>query len=163
MFIHTSDHYQDVAELMRRAGQTTRTIPTMPTQEERLLRARLTLEEALEKVKALGFRVTTTDVDDYGPVGGECVEIDNLVFTPSLEPDLVEIADGCADILVIATGTLISCGIPDSPLLRLVDANNLTKFGPGGHRREDGKWVKPPGHQPPDVKGLLERLSREGP
>jgi predicted HAD superfamily Cof-like phosphohydrolase len=41
-----------------------------------------------------------------------------------------------------------------------VDQNNLAKFGPGGHRREDGKWVKPPDHKPPDIAGLLDKLAK---
>jgi len=80
-------------------------------------------------------------------------------FDISHEPDLIEIADGCADISVVTIGTLSACGIDAEPLLELVDRNNLAKFGPGHSRREDGKLIKPPGHKPPDIAGLLESQS----
>lgn len=38
---------------------------------------------------------------------------------------------------------------------QLVDENNLAKFGPGGYRRDDGKWIKPPGHKPPAIAKAL--------
>ncbi|RME74113.1 MAG: hypothetical protein D6785_16225, partial [Planctomycetota bacterium] len=72
------------------------------------------------------------------------------------KPSLVEIADGCADIMVVTTGTLSACGISDIPLQEEVDQNNLSKFGPGGYEREDGKWVKPPDHKPPKILKILE-------
>lgn len=46
-------------------------------------------------------------------------------------------------------------------LLEEVDRSNLAKFGPGGRRREDGKWVKPDDWQPPDIKGVLQKLGFE--
>lgn len=144
----TSDHYERVKELMEKAGQIVRSVPTIPEPHERVLRAKLILEEAIETCEALGLRVYA---------GPEPLEMENLRFDDVVIPNLVEIVDGCADIIVVTTGTLVSCGVADSELLRLVDTNNLAKFGPGGYRREDGKWVKPPGHQPPDIQGLLEK------
>jgi len=37
-----------------------------------------------------------------------------------------------------------------------VDENNLTKFGPGSYKREDGKWMKPPDFVGPDLSYLTE-------
>lgn len=116
---------------------------TMPSREVRFLRAKLILEEAIETVVALGFTVDEN-----------CNVCDEDYFTP----DLVQIADGCADLSVVTTGTLSVCGIPDEPLLRLVDENNLIKFGPGGYLRNDGKWIKPPTHRPPDIEAFLQTL-----
>jgi predicted HAD superfamily Cof-like phosphohydrolase len=152
MFIEdTSDHYQDVRGFMEKAGQTVRDKPTIPTEEERLLRARLILEEALETIEALGFTPTMRH---------NMITMDDVQFFNSNQApmSLEDIADGCADLSVVTVGTLIACGIPDIPLLRLVDSNNLAKFGPGGHRDENGKWIKPPGHKPPDIAGLLKEL-----
>jgi predicted HAD superfamily Cof-like phosphohydrolase len=64
---------------------------------------------------------------------------------------LVAIADGCADIKVVTTGTLSAFGIADDLIQQLVDYNNLEKFGPGHGYREDGKLVKPPEHRPPQL------------
>jgi predicted HAD superfamily Cof-like phosphohydrolase len=124
--------------------------PHIPSSEVRELRARLILEEALETIKALGF-----DVFALGPEHDLHVLIDNIEFNPNHEPDLIEIADGCADIRVVTTGTLTACGIDDEELQEAVDLNNLAKFGPGGYRRDDGKWIKPPDHKPPDIRKIL--------
>lgn len=53
-------------------------------------------------------------------------------------------------------GTLSACGIAYAPILREVDDANLRKFGPGGRRREDGKWLKPPDWEPPKIRERLE-------
>jgi predicted HAD superfamily Cof-like phosphohydrolase len=142
-----SVHQQSVEKFMELAGQSIPSSPVSPNLETRELRARLILEESLETIKALGFQVMAKE---------EIVD-DNLVkFVDCFEPDLIEIADGCADIKVVTTGTLSACGIDDEELQRDVDQNNLDKFGPGGHRRDDGKWVKPPNHQPPNISKILK-------
>ena len=142
-------HQARIAEFMQLAGQALPALPVLPVLEIRKLRAKLILEEALETIDALGFDVTTSKNE-----GGETPDSFGLSEHEN-GPSLIEIADGCADVSVVTMGTLLACGIGDEDLLKLVDENNLAKFGPGGHRREDGKWVKPPGHQPPDIAGLL--------
>jgi len=137
-----SEHYQRIATFMRFAGQDTPEKAALPSAEILKLRAKLIYEEAMETIHALGFSVKHTE-------NGE-------EFIQDKEPDLVEIADGCADISVVTVGTLIACGIDDVELLEMVDKNNLDKFGPGHHIREDGKLVKPPGHQPPDIAKILK-------
>lgn len=147
-----SQHYLRITKFMELAGQTVRTKPTIPTLEERKLRAKLILEEALETVEALGFSV------DFAPdVETETISIEHLQFVGDVEPNLVEIADGCADISVVTVGTMISCGFPDIELLRMVDDNNLGKFGPGS-RNENGKHIKPPGHPKPPIGEWLSTL-----
>ena len=146
-----SDHYRRVRQFMELAGQKTRVAPLLPTEDERRLRARLLLEEAFEQVAALGFCAWTGGRPD-----GVRIDPDALDLAPTAEgPNLVEIADGCADVSVVNTGTMIACGFPDLALMRLVDENNLAKFGPGGFRDAGGKWRKPPGHRPPDIGGFL--------
>ncbi len=140
MLALTTQHYCRVTEFMQLARQCPPIVGTavMPNEATRLLRARLIYEEAMETVHALGC-----SVNSQGEVVG------------GSEPDLVEIIDGCADVSVVTIGTLIACGVPDESLLKLVDENNLAKFGPGCSFREDGKVVKPPGHTPPDIGGFL--------
>lgn len=147
-----SEHQQRVEMLMCKAGQCVMPVPMVSSPEVRLLRARLILEEAIETVvKGLAVEISA------GPGFIDSVEDLGLRVSTSQEPDLVEIADGCADISVVTIGTMSACGIRDVELLREVDESNLRKFGPGGYRRDDGKWVKPPDFQPPDIKGVLER------
>lgn len=138
-----TDHQKRVEDFMRMAGQAVPTTPCIPSEEVRLLRAKLIMEETLETVRGLGFETQ--------------LAIDDLFFI-ELEsgPNLIEIADGCADILVVTIGTLSACGISDRPLLEEVDESNLRKFGPGSRLRDDGKWLKPDDWQPPDIQKVLE-------
>lgn len=129
---------------MRLAGQEVREYPGLPGREILKRCANLILEEAIETVRGMGFYVDG-DFNDYWlrdhPEGSS----------------LTEAVDGCADLRVVATCALSAMGVDDESIQKLVDDNNLQKFGPGGHRREDGKWVKPPGHKPPDIAGELDR------
>jgi hypothetical protein len=43
----------------------------------------------------------------------------------------------------------------------MVDKSNLAKFETGGYKRDDGKWVKPPHWQPPDIVGELKKQTME--
>jgi len=133
---------------MQRVGQDTPEGAVVPDEKTRILRAKLILEEALETVAALGVTVQSN--------GAEVTE-EGLVYDAPNEPDLQEVADGCADISVVTIGTLIAFGIDDDPLLEEVDASNLRKFGPGSYRRDDGKWMKPSDWTPPDIMGAIDR------
>lgn len=141
---------------MHHAGQETPAAPTIPDEETRVLRAKLILEEALETVKALGVGVRVT-TDDGREV--DFHHVDHLDFFPAGDVDLEGVVDGCADISVVTVGTLIAFGVDDEPVLEEVDMANLRKFAPGSYRRDDGKWMKPPGWTPPDIPGVLARLS----
>ncbi len=143
-----SEHYSRVKRFMYLAKQEVPEEVTLPSAEVRELRANLILEEALETVAALGFHAEVLTPSNPG-------EKHQVILSEEETPDLVEIADGCADISVVNVGTLIACGIKDKALIRLVDENNLAKFGPGSSIREDGKLIKPPGHTPPNIKELL--------
>lgn len=139
-----SAHQDRVEEFMRLAGQDVPSKPTIPDAETRLLRAKLIFEEAIETIEALGFAVIHQ--------GGE------TTFDDVYGPNMVEVADGCADIKVVTTGTLSAFGLPDVELQKMIDEANLRKFGPGGHRRDDGKWIKPPDWKAPDIKGWIDSL-----
>jgi predicted HAD superfamily Cof-like phosphohydrolase len=141
-------HQERIERFMMLAGQEVPASPVMPDPKIRKLRARLILEEALETLKGLGYQPVLKPWSKEWDV------------QEAYEPNLVEVADGCADLSVVTIGTLSACGVSDEGLLRLVDENNLAKFGRGSYQREDGKWVKPPGHQPPDIAGLLGLKAR---
>lgn len=173
-------------------------IPTIPNEATRLLRARLILEEAIETINALGFNVESR-YTGVGADGAVPVNVKSMRFSPhSKGCDMVEVADGCADISVVTIGTLSAFGIWDLPLLDEVDNNNLSKFefpkcpgkpcprmglemkpmwngisgiepgtyqcescsrsAKGPYKREaDGKWIKGPDWQPPDIEEVLKR------
>jgi predicted HAD superfamily Cof-like phosphohydrolase len=139
-----SDHQLRVEEFMRLAKQEIPAVPTMPCLAVRKLRANIILEEALETIEALGFTVTLKPFDLSFELSETCA------------PDLIEAVDGCCDLRVVTTGTLSALGVADNAVQEEVDRNNLAKFGPGSYRREsDGKWMKPPGHQKPDLEHIL--------
>lgn len=158
-----TEHQQRVEQFMRLAGQEIPDKPTIPSEEVRLLRARLILDEALETIEALGFELwVNPDTVIHSPIKPEFDNGDGdgcLSLIPSLVPDLEQISDGVADISVVSIGTLSACGIADDPILREVDESNLRKFGPGGRLRDDGKWIKPDDWEPPKI---AERLREQG-
>lgn len=145
-----SKHQIRIEEFMDKAKQLLPGTPTVPDADVRLLRAKLIFEEALETIEALGVRV-------WGSVEYDLpLNFDTVVFAIKEDGDLVQIADGCADLSVVTIGTLSACGLPDMPILRLVDDNNLEKFGPGHYIREDGKLIKPPDHKPPNLEDAIK-------
>ncbi len=140
-------HYNRVKTFMQKVGQDTPEIATIPDEKIRILRAKLILEEALETVDALGVSVE---------IEGTPLIEEGLQYSAPGDVDLKEVVDGCADISVVTIGTLISFGIDDDPVLQEVDASNLRKFSEGSYRRDDGKWMKPPGWTPPDIMGAID-------
>jgi len=134
---------------MMGAKQYSPTKLTFLTSSTRLLRARLIYEEAMETVAALGC-VVHTDLED----GTSTVHLDSGPYEDS-PAKFCEIVDGCCDISVVTIGTLSAMGVPDEPVLRLVDENNLSKFGPGHSYREDGKLIKPADFVPVNFYPLL--------
>lgn len=140
-----------IKQFMLLAGQDVPSKPCVPSDEVRLLRARLILEEALETIeRGLGVAVYYDDLE--GMIGG----FDGFKFKIERPADIVELVDGCCDVEVVTKGTLIAFGVDDEQPQQMVNENNLAKFGPGGYKHPDtGKWIKPPGHQPPDLAAAL--------
>jgi len=67
--------------------------------------------------------------------------------------DAVAVAKELADLLYVVYGTAVSCGIDMEPVFREVHRSNMSKVG--GHKRADGKWVKPPTYSPARVEPIL--------
>ena len=117
----------------------------------RQLRVRLLVEEFKEYIAGEGA------VIDDNPGNGETQDV--WFAGP---PDPTEIADGLADIIVIAWGTLLTYFGEDAAIAicREVWSTNLAKvdgsLGPI-QRRADGKLLKPPGWTPPDIASVLRR------
>ncbi len=77
--------------------------------------------------------------------------------------DVVGVADALADIVYVAYGTAHVYGIDLDAVLHAVHVSNMTKLGADGRplRRADGKILKGPDYQPPDVAAVLHRLMTE--
>jgi predicted HAD superfamily Cof-like phosphohydrolase len=67
--------------------------------------------------------------------------------------DLPSIAKEMADLLYVVYGTAVSYGIDMEPVFREVHRSNISKVG--GHKREDGKWVKPATYSPARIEPIL--------
>lgn len=135
------DNLASVKEFMDKAGQITSLEPRVPSSEERVLRAKLIFEEAIETIRALGV--------DY--VDGQPIDLGVEHY------NILEVLDGACDITVVTNGTLIACGLTNvfPEALRRVNENNLTKVGEGSYLREDGKVMKPPNYKPVNLKDLI--------
>lgn len=69
------------------------------------------------------------------------------------QKDLQGLAKELADLLYVVYGSAVSCGIDMEPVFREVHRSNMSKVG--GHKRADGKWVKPPTYSPADLQPIL--------
>ena len=78
--------------------------------------------------------------------------------------DLIEVADGLADLLYVVYGTAITFGIDLDAVVREVHRSNMTKLGPDGWpiSREDGKVMKGPGFEVPRIAEVLNLAAEEG-
>ena len=99
--------------------------PYIPNKKYKELRKNLILEEIKETINA----------------------IDNN--------DIVELADGIVDSIVVLLGTAVTYGIDIRPIWDEIHKTNMAKKG--GKIREDGKRLKPVGWKPPNVSDLLKK------
>ena len=133
-----------VMRFMEMAGQPVLNEPGDPGQDVRKLGAKLILEEALETIESLGFRVNQTSA------GMELISLDESKF------DIEGVVDGCCDTIYVCQWAMLSVGVRDGlPLMEVCDANDR-KFGPGAHKNEDGKVQKPAGWIGPDIRSAIE-------
>jgi predicted HAD superfamily Cof-like phosphohydrolase len=139
-----------VATFHARMGQVDPLTPRDLTPDERLIRARLVMEETAELIVALvGFRESLALADEM---------IFRCKHKRGRDPgDLAEIADAVIDTHVVCAGTLVAAGVQDKDLIDLVCDANDAKVG--GGRDEHGKFRKPSGWEPPRIR---EELIRQG-
>lgn len=141
---------QQVTEFMLKARQECPANLTLPSYEIRKLRAALILEEAIETIRALGFEIKKSNCKDLVRL-----EASLVLLEEAFEPNLVQIADGCADLKVVTIGTEIACGINGEQTFNEVMRSNMTKFIDGTFRA-DGKYLKGPKYEKPRLKEILD-------
>src|SRR4051812_45713077 len=118
-----NNEQHEVARFMLCAEQEVPHVPKIPEHKVSCLRAELIIEEWQELCDALGVKHIDEQVFDWEPL-------------PCKPPNLVEVADAIADLLVVVLGTAVACGIDAKPIFDEVMRSNMTKFI-DGHRRED--------------------------
>lgn len=84
-------------------------------------------------------------------------EFDELVKA-YFEKNLVEIADGCADLKWVIEGLEHTLKLPQQLVWDEVARSNLSKISETGKvmKRQDGKVMKPENFSPPDIKTILD-------
>ncbi|MGC5629818.1 GNAT family N-acetyltransferase [Georgenia sp. Z1344] len=114
------------------------------------MRTGLVVEEAAELVGAVyGERAEAILTEAFA----RAVEADDGTR------DTVEVADALGDLVYVAYGMALECGIPLPAVLGEIQASNMSKLGADGRPiyREDGKVLKGPGFFPPDIPAVLGR------
>jgi len=70
--------------------------------------------------------------------------------------DLIEVADGLADMVWVIMGMCNSCGIDFDSVWQEVKASNMSKFPDGkAIKNEHGKIMKPDSYFKPNIKKVL--------
>lgn len=137
---------EDIKELMKLYKQEVREKPGIPNEETVRLRHSLNKEEFLELTKAMGLY--------------EYYNVNHATWQRGFDPkrvDMVGVADGITDCIVVLLGCANAFGINIQPIWDLIHQNNLTKAN--GPVREDGKRLKGPNWEPPKI---MEELLRQG-
>lgn len=152
-----SEHQRSVEKFMVSAKQIVRDRPTWTIPDtEVILSAKMLFEECFETIMN-GLGIEMRVYNSEGHPFSVPISKNNVRFFITQPQNVVEVMDGTSDVHVIATGIASRYGVNETPIVEMVDQNNLEKFGPGHYIREDGKLVKPPGHNPPDIKKELDR------
>lgn len=131
--------------------------PGVPDDQTVRLRARLIMEEAFETLRAMFRQRAEKDMDlDHDRLDAAEASVASFIKHAVVEVDMPEFADGLADLAYVVEGANQAFGIDSVGVLKVVHAANMAKVG-GPLRASDGKRLKPPGWQPPDVAGELGR------
>lgn len=126
--------------------------PTVIPDERVRLRAALIAEEFFETLAAL-------IVFDASVVCAKEIVLDACKHHQVMV-DMVELADGMADLDYVVEGTRLEFGIDGGPVAAEVHRANMAKLG--GPVAPNGKRLKPPGWTPPDIAGELRRQGFSG-
>lgn len=146
---------EKITEFMVAAKQDIPTTITPMSDDVRRLRAHLILEECLETiVKGLGITNIVNENSFDVNLEGLLEDMNVCHFEITRPQNLIEIADGIADMEYVNTGTAVACGIDIQPIFDEVHRSNMSKFIDGIFR-EDGKYQKGPSYSKADVEGVL--------
>ena len=141
------DHVDGIVSFMQKAGQATPEKLTTPNEADRILRAKLILEEAFELINGgLGIGVANF---------GHFLKPADFNYVVTGEADPVEALDGAADLFWTGVGGVaIIFGADLEPVLDEVDRSNQSKFI-DGYRSQDGKWQKGPSYSQANIECAL--------
>lgn len=150
-----SEHIDNVREFCKLAGQVAPEQLTMPSDDIRLLRVKLTIEEALEQAQAFGVIVSPRSL-----VGEPIESINDLDFIINVnqEVDPVAVMDSAVDLLWVGvTGPAVCLGLSHKleDCILEVDSSNMSKFIDGYKDPDSGKWIKGISYEPADLESII--------
>lgn len=142
--------------------QTIRTTPSNVTVKERLLRGSLIAEESLELLMlGFGYSLTMTGQDVVVLEPSRIKDIETFLVEENKHVNLDALGDILRNINIHAKMVDALFGIPsDEVILEEVMRSNLDKIwddGTAHFRESDGKNIKPPNHQPPNIARVLDK------
>ena len=141
-------------EFHKAIGQPIEGRPTVPADARVRLRAKLIAEEFFETMFAL-FGVNGNAAPMAIPWLSEAhLKVMQVIDECRPGVDLVELADGLADLDYVVEGTRLEFGIDGESIAEEVHRTNLLKVG--GTISPEGKRLKPPGWEPPRIEMILE-------
>lgn len=76
-----------------------------------------------------------------------------------LSQDIIKIADGIGDVIYVAVGTGVACGIDVTPILDEIHRSNMTKTAP---KSRTGKALKGHFYSPPNLEAILQTSNKTG-
>jgi predicted HAD superfamily Cof-like phosphohydrolase len=158
--------------------------PSVPSDEQVRLRASLIAEEFVEALAAMialepdgEFNAGLTTCEASGVVRSKDPQdgrmrwrsirteladwLALLIKTCPVKVNMVELADGLADLDYVVEAARLVFGIHGQEIADEVQRANMAKVG--GPIREDGKRLKPEGWKPPDIAGVLKEQGWRGP
>jgi predicted HAD superfamily Cof-like phosphohydrolase len=127
-------------------GHPAETEPTVPSEKQRLLRAKLIASELTELCDAMGVEILV----QRAPGSHDYTIRAALTGQPV---DMVGVADGLGDLDVVVNGGFCIFGLDGPGIAEEIYNSNMTKLGPGGKPiiAQDGKIVKGPYFVEPDL------------
>lgn len=128
-----------------------RTTPTVPSDDEVRLRARLIAEEAFEVLGAM-----FPDIDWVAWF----VAVRSVIAGARVAVDLPALAHELADLHYVVSGTAVQLGIDEAAVFRAVHEANVKKAGGGMDER--GKALRPTGWSPANIAEVLRAQGWRG-
>lgn len=154
-----SDH---VREFTDGAGQPTPDKPVLMSKDEVCFLGKMVLDEVMEL-----FATVYSPGDAKGKLCGFIDASKNIAQLPADDETalIAEQGDAIVDVYYYMLNAAAKKGVNISALFHIVHAANMAKRDPATGqflKRQDGKIIKPPGWQPPDVKAEILRQIADG-
>lgn len=142
---YNMNSYQRVKEFMETFGHPVYDEPQVIEDVDwEKMRVELIREEFCELLDAMGYPESARWIRD-------------VVLWKSEDADIVETADALGDMEYVVNGLAAGMGIPLDDVVAEIHRSNMTKLDDDGKPiyREDGKILKGPNYEPPQLKKVL--------